>query len=121
MQSKSYANVDDYLQDVPVLQRTELARLRKLIIKTVPDATELISYGMPAYKYQGKPLVYFGAFKNHMSIFPTSGPTHKLQAKLAGYKVSKGAIQFSLENTLSDELIREILKIRIDEIINHNR
>jgi uncharacterized protein YdhG (YjbR/CyaY superfamily) len=71
---------------------------------------------MPAFKYKKRPLVYYAAFKNHLSLFPTSGPTETLKSKLTGYKVSKGTIQFTTENPLPDTLIKEIILARKSEI-----
>lgn len=109
-------DVNAFLEKVPAPKRAELERVRSLVKKLVPDAVESISYMMPAFKYRGKPLVYYSVFKDHMSLFPTSGPTETLAAKLEGYKVSKGTIQFTLEKPLSDELIGEIVLNRKAEI-----
>jgi uncharacterized protein YdhG (YjbR/CyaY superfamily) len=108
--------IDDFLKDVPKPQRNELERVRQIVGETVPDAEETLSYGMPAFKYKGKPLLYFNAFKDHMSIFPTSKPTEVLQDKLKDYKVSKGTIQFTIEKPLPKELIKEVLEVRLAEI-----
>lgn len=108
--------IDDFLKDVPDPQKVELERVRQIIKSTVPDAEETISYAMPAFKYKGKPLVYFNAFKDHMSLFPTSKPTMVLADRLKDYKVSKGTIQFTADKPLPEELIQEILQVRLQEI-----
>lgn len=108
--------VNEYLSKVPPAQRAELERIRKIVKRLVPDAEESISYMMPAFKYKKKPLVYYAAFKDHMSLFPTSGPTETLKAKLAAYKVSKGTIQFTLDKPLPEPLIKEIVRARLQEI-----
>lgn len=108
--------VDEYLTQASPSQRAELERIRAFVKQLVPDAEETISYGLPALKYKGKPLVYFGAFKNHMSLFPTAGPTETLKDKLSGYFVSKGTIQFTEDNPLPDSLLEEIILERLDTI-----
>lgn len=108
--------IDDYLKNVESAQKKELERVRSIVKKHVPLAEESISYGLPAFKYKKKPLVYFGAFKDHMSLFPTSKPTEILKDKLSEYVVTKGTIQFTLEKPLPESLIKEILDVRIQEI-----
>ena len=110
------AVIDTYLENVSPTQKVELQRIRIFIRKLVPGAEETISYGLPAFKYKGKPLVYFGAFKDHMSLFPTSGPTETLKDKLTDYTVSKGTIQFTEKNPLPDSLLKEIILERISAI-----
>lgn len=108
--------VDTYLENVPEAQKAELLRIRTLVRKLVPEATESISYALPTFKYKNRPLLYYAAFKDHMSLFPTPGPAEQLSEKLAGYKVSKGTIQFTLEKPLPDSLITEIIHARLAEI-----
>jgi uncharacterized protein YdhG (YjbR/CyaY superfamily) len=108
--------VEHYLAQVEQPQRVELERIRSMVLSSVPDAIEGISYGMPGFKYKGVYLLGFGAFKNHMSLFPTSEPIEVLKEKLGAYTIAKGTIQFTLNNPLPDELIREILLCRINQI-----
>ena len=108
------ASVDDYLAAVPEPARTTLTKLRELIRSIVPpDATEAISYGMPAFRYKG-PLVGFAAFKNHCSLFPMSGAlVEQFRDDLAKYPTSKGTIQFPLDKPLPAALVKKIVKARI--------
>lgn len=108
--------IDDYLHTLSQPQRDEFERLRRIVKSIAPDAEEMISYGMPTFKHGGKPLIYFGGFKHHMSLFPTPGPTEILKDKLKDYKVSKGTIQFTLTHPLPESLIREIIQLRLAEI-----
>ena len=101
--------IDDFLQNVPEPQKTELLRVRTIICDAAPDAEEVISYGMPAYKYNGKYLIGFSPFAHHMSLFPGAAPVAGLAEKLSGYTLSKGTIQFTLEHPLPKDLIREIV------------
>lgn len=108
--------VDEYLAHVPEPKRIELERIRTFVKQLVPEAEESISYMMPAFKYKNKPLIYYAAFKNHLSVFPTSGPTEILKDKLKDFTVTKGTIQFTLEHPLSDGLLKDIVLTRVTEI-----
>lgn len=109
--------VQDYLDTIDPQQRREFERLRAIVTEIAPAATETISYGMPTFKLNGKPLIYFGAFKHHMSLFPTPGPAEQLKEQLTNYKVSKGTIQFTFENPLPDSLIKSIVLARLKDIV----
>ena len=108
--------VDDFLQKVPNEQRRELERIRGIVREVVPDAVEVISYGMPGFKYKGKYLVGFCHFKDHLSLFPTNEPVEMFKDRLDGFRLSKGTIQFKLERPLPEELIREIVRYRVGMI-----
>lgn len=108
--------IDEYLNELQPPQKDELSRIRKIIIATVPEAEEAISYGMPEFKYKGKYLIGFSVFRDHMSLFPTPSPINALKSRLGNYKLSKGTIQFSLGNTIPESLIRNLILYRIDEI-----
>jgi uncharacterized protein YdhG (YjbR/CyaY superfamily) len=81
-----------------------------------PDVEETISYGVPTFKVKGKPLLHFGVFKDHMSLFPTSTPIGVLKDQLSKYTVGKGTIQFTQDNLLPEELIKDILAVRLTQI-----
>jgi uncharacterized protein YdhG (YjbR/CyaY superfamily) len=108
--------VDEYLANVEPEQRAVLERVRMLIQRVAPEAIESISYGMPAYKYHGKPLAYYAAFKDHLSFFPTPDPADKFKEQLATFKTSKGTIQFTVEHPLPDDLITAMLRYRIEQL-----
>jgi uncharacterized protein YdhG (YjbR/CyaY superfamily) len=108
--------VDEYLAGLPRAESAELKRIRRLVKRWVPDAVESISYMMPAFKYKKKPLVYYAAFKKHLSLFPTPGPAEVLKAQLAQYQTSKGTIQFTVDKPLPEALLREIIFSRVAEI-----
>lgn len=111
--------VDKYLDGVDKDQKIELERIRKVVLKTSPDVDEVISYGMPVYKYNKKYLIGFAAFKNHMSVFPGSEAVERLASKLSKYKISKGTIQFTIKNPLSDSILKEMIDIRKRAIDNN--
>jgi uncharacterized protein YdhG (YjbR/CyaY superfamily) len=117
VESKKFKTVNEYLATVPPGHRVLLKRLRELIKETAPQAEELISYNIPAYKYKGM-LVYFASFTNHCSLFPANQEIFtKFAKELTNYKTSKGTIQFTTNKPLPDNLIRKIIKIRV----NHNQ
>jgi len=106
--------VDEYLEALPVDVRSALIKLRKTIKSTAPKAEEVISYGMPGYKYYGS-LVYFAAFKNHCSFFPGSSQIVKLYEELKSFKTAKGTIQFTIDKPLPATLVKKIVKARMKD------
>lgn len=109
-------NVDGYIAGFPKDTQKLLVQLRALIIKAAPGADEQISYHMPAYKFHG-PLVYFGAYQNHIGFYPTASGITNFQKELSAFKSSKGAVQFPLDKALPVSLISQILKFRVLENI----
>lgn len=81
----------------------------------MPDAEESISYGMPAYKLNGKALVYFAAFKNHIGFYATPSGHSEFTMELSKYKQGKGSVQFPLDKPLPSGLITKIVKFRVKE------
>jgi uncharacterized protein YdhG (YjbR/CyaY superfamily) len=109
--------VDEYLAGVVEPQRSTLKQLRRMIREIVPDAEEVISYGFPGYKLNGKILCGFDAFKNHCSYFPHSSLViPELGKELAKYKTSKGAIQFAINQSLPKTLVRKLIAVRISQL-----
>jgi uncharacterized protein YdhG (YjbR/CyaY superfamily) len=112
-------SVEDYLSQVPEEARAALERLRKTIKAAAPNTTETISYQMPTFKYQGRALAGFAAFKNHCSLFPYSTKVmDSLKEELQSFDTSgKGAtIRFSVDKPLPAALVRKLVKVRIEEI-----
>jgi len=108
--------VDEYLEKVPVPARTELTRIRNLIKAYVPDAEEVITYGMPGFKYKGKYLIAYAAFKNHMSLFPGAKPVGVLKDALKDHVTGKGTIQFTIDWPLSDTVIQDIVHLSMARV-----
>ncbi len=109
--------IDEYLNGLAEEQRAALERVRALVRAAVPEAEEGISYGVPAFRLRGKAIAGFSASKNHLTYFPMSGATTATLAdELKGYKTSKGAVQFTLDHPLSEELIHKQIQTRIAEI-----
>lgn len=109
--------VDNYLAKVPEPQRSTLLSLRKTILEVIPEAEEVISYGFPGYKLDGKIICGFDAFKNHCSFFPHSSLViPELEHELRNYKTSKGALQFAVDKPLPKTLVRKLIKTRLRQL-----
>jgi uncharacterized protein YdhG (YjbR/CyaY superfamily) len=108
--------IDAYLAKVSDAQRGALEKLRKQILAIAPKAEECISYGLPAFRLDGKVVVGFGAGVRHCALYPWSGKiTARFAAELEGYETSKGAIRFRPEKPLPATLLRRILKARVTD------
>jgi uncharacterized protein YdhG (YjbR/CyaY superfamily) len=109
-------SVEAYLAAVPEPARSTLQNVRAVIRSVVPaKAIEVISYGMPAFKNQ-KSIVWYAAFSDHCSLFPTSSVINRLKKELEGYTVSKGTIQFALDKPMPAALLKIIVKARLADI-----
>jgi len=109
--------MDDYLAGVTEPDRDALERVRRMVKELVPQAEEGKSYGMPALKYNKRPLVGFVAAKKHLSLFPFSPAViEALTDRLDGFELSKGTIRFTAEHQLPDDLLRDVVMLRLDEI-----
>jgi uncharacterized protein YdhG (YjbR/CyaY superfamily) len=110
------ADIDAMLAAQPAEVRTALDRLRRTIAAAAPDAVEAISYGVPAFKYRGRPLVSYGAGKNHCAFYvqsPAVMDAHR--DALAGLDTSKGTIRFSPDAPLPDDLVTALVRARMAE------
>jgi uncharacterized protein YdhG (YjbR/CyaY superfamily) len=106
-------NVDEYLACIPEPARGTLKKMRATIRSAVPaEATEAISYGIPAFKHK-RVLVWFAAFSNHCSLFPTASVVEMFKKELKGFPTSKGTIQFPADKPLPTALIKKIVKARV--------
>ncbi len=109
-------NIDEYLARVPEPARSTLNRIRAVIRSVAPpEATEAISYGIPAFKYKGV-LVWFAAFSKHCSLFPGSSVIEAFKNELRGFSTSKGTIHFPTDKPLSTALVKKLVKARIAQI-----
>ena len=115
-QMKAAATVGEYLARVPEPARTTLKTVRAEIRKLVPQASEVISYQMPAFRLETG-LMWYAAFKNHCSVFPGARAITALAADLKDYKTLKGTIQFPLDRPLPARLIKKTVKARVAEIV----
>lgn len=114
--------VDEYLAALPPPARMALEQLRATIRSAAPDATELISYQMPAFKMGGRLLVSYAAFKRHYSVFPASGFVRQaLGAEVEPYVVGQGTFRFPADRALPLELIGRIVQARLEEVATQGR
>jgi uncharacterized protein YdhG (YjbR/CyaY superfamily) len=107
-------NFEEYIVAFPAESQKVLEQLRETIKKAAPEADEVISYGMPSFRQNGR-LLYFAAFKNHIGFYPMASGIEAFKTKLSAYKWAKGSIQFPLQKPLPIELITEIVKFRVKE------
>ena len=106
--------IDNYIKGFPAVVQQQLKNIRAIIKAVAPEAEEVISYGMPAYKLNGM-LVYFAGYKAHIGFYPTPSGIKNFLLKLKGYKCSKAAVQFPIDKPLPESLIKEIVAFRIKE------
>ena len=112
-------DVDEYLAALDEPKRRTLERLRTTILAIVPEAEQCISYGMPAFRLDGKVVAGFAAFKNHLSYLPHSGSVlPELADELAGYTTSKGALQFDIDKPLPKALVKKLISVRRRQLAN---
>jgi uncharacterized protein YdhG (YjbR/CyaY superfamily) len=107
--------IDEYLAGVPNDKRAALETLRQQVQAAAPDATEAISYGMPAFRLDGRYFVGFGATKDHCSLYAGRAPVEALADELTGYRLWKGTINFQPDRPLAAELVTKLVRMRIAE------
>ncbi len=111
---RAYKTVDEYFANQPADVQAILLQVRNAVKEVAPDAVEVISYQMPAFK-KGRILVWYAAFKNHIGFFPKTSVMEAFKDKLVPYKTSKGTIQFPIDKPLPLGLIKEIVTYRLKE------
>jgi len=108
--------IDEYLATAKPDQRRTLAKLRKTIHAVAPKVVECISYGISAFRLNGRSLVFFGAWANHCSFYPGSSTTlKKFRGDLKEFQITKGTVRFSPDNPLPITLVKKLVKARIAE------
>ena len=113
-EKKRFASVDDYIASFPAPVTTRLKKIRALIRKTAPEAEELISYNMPAYKLNGM-LAYYAAYENHIGLYAMPSAVEKFKTELKGFKTSKGTIQLQHDEPLPVPLLTKVIAFRVNE------
>ena len=111
---KGYSTIDEYIATFTKDIQGILKALRQAIRESAPKAEETISYQMPAFRLNGI-LVYFAAFRDHISFFPTSSGVVAFKKELSQYEISKGTIRFPLDKPIPLDLVKEIVKYRVKE------
>lgn len=113
--------VDEYLVSVPEPARSTLKEIRATIRSLVPKETEeVISYGIPAFKFK-KVIIWYAAFSDHCSLFPTASVIDMFKDELASYRISKGTIHFAVNKALPSALVRKMVKVRLAQIEGKKR
>jgi uncharacterized protein YdhG (YjbR/CyaY superfamily) len=114
--------VDEYLRGLEEPKRSTLGALRRMILEIVPDAEEVISYGVPAFRVGGKTVAGFAGFKNHLSYLPFSGSVlSQLPEELKGYAMTKSSLHFPADGPLSKALVKKLIAVRRAEIERRSR
>jgi uncharacterized protein YdhG (YjbR/CyaY superfamily) len=113
----SVKEIDTYLEGLDEPKRSTLQQLRETILEIVPDAEQGISYGLPAFRVQGKVVAGFAAFKTHLSYLPHSGSVlPELGDEVAGYGGTKGSLHFPVDQPLPRPLVEKLIAIRLRQI-----
>src|SRR5436190_8866851 len=111
--------INDYLEGVSARQRKALQKIREAIHAAAPNAEECINYGIPAFRLNGRSLVFFGAWANHCALYPGSSATlKKFRNELRDFQTSKGTLRFSPDNPLPVALVKKLVKARVAQIDN---
>jgi uncharacterized protein YdhG (YjbR/CyaY superfamily) len=108
--------MDEYINTFPKDVQIILERVRQSIRETAPEAVEAISYGIPTFKMNGRPLVHFAAWKNHIGFYPIPTAARAFNKELSVYKQGKGSVQFPLDNPIPYGLIKKIVAFRVAEV-----
>ena len=112
--STKFKTVDEYFSAFPASTRKILQEVRRTIKQAAPQAEEVISYNMPAFKWHGI-LVYYAAYKKHIGFYPTASGIKTFQNEIAKYENSKGAVQFPIDQPMPVDLITKMVKFRMKE------
>ncbi len=109
-------DIDEYIGRFPSDVQELLQKIRNTIGKAAPQATEAIAYQIPTFKLNGKNLIHFAAFANHVSVYPAPRGAKEFEKELADYKGGKGTVQFPLEKPIDYKLIGRITKFRLEKL-----
>src|SRR3989449_10486746 len=113
---KQFKTIDEYIKASPKDVQGLLQKLRLTIRKAAPEAVETISYQMPTFKLNGKGLVYFAVFKNHIGFYPIPSGIEAFKKELSPYKQGKGSVQFPIDQPIPYDLVRRIVTFRVTKI-----
>ena len=113
---KQAKDIDAYIDDYPKPMKGLFKKIRQVVQVAAPKAEETIKYGIPTFVLDGKNLVHFGGFKNHVGFYPTPSAMAEYKKDLSKYESGKGSVQFPLSRPLPLNLIKKIVKYRIQEV-----
>lgn len=114
MVNTKFNTVDEYISTLPSKSKNLMKSLRKAIQQAAPQAEELISYNMPAFRLNGV-LVYYAAFDKHIGFYPTPSGIEKFKKELSSFKWAKGSVQFPINRPIPYDLVKKIVKFRVEE------
>ena len=114
-QTKRFKSVDEYVNQFSDEVKIDLNNIRDLVKKGSPEVIEIISYNMPAYKVYGRILLYFAVQTKHIGFYAMPSAIVKFKKELTGYETSKGTIRFPLDKPIPYELVKKIVKFRVEE------
>lgn len=116
MDDRKSKSIDEFISGFPPEVQETLEELRREIRKVAPEAAETISYGILTFKLNGRNLVHFSAYKNHIGFYPTSSPMDVFKKDLSVYEVSKGTVRFPLDKPIPFALVKKIVAFRVREV-----
>ena len=115
------STIDEYIKNFPPNVQIILEKMRQTILKSASGAVEAISYQMPAFKLNGKALVYFAAFEKHIGFYPIPSGIEAFKKGLSQYKQGKGSVQFPLDEPMPYDLVEKIVKYRVKEVLEKGK
>ena len=115
MSRNRFKTIDEYIASFPRNVRDILEELRKVISESAPEAEETMSYGIPTFDLNGRHLVHFAAYKNHVGFYPTSSGIEAFKKELSAFKTSRGTVQFPIDKPIPFDLVKKIVKFRVKE------
>lgn len=110
------SSIDEYIAEFAPETQAVLQELRSVIKQVAPGAIETISYAIPTFDLNGKHLVHFAAYANHIGFYPTPSGIERFKVELGSYKSAKGSVQFPLDRPMPFDLIRQIVEFRVEEV-----
>lgn len=118
---KIYKSIDEHIASLSKERRGILEKMRKTIQGAAPEATEAIAYGVPTFKLNGKNLVHFAGYKNHIGFYPAPRGIEAFKKELADYQEGKGTIRFSYDKPIPWPLVTKIVKFRVQEVTENKK
>jgi uncharacterized protein YdhG (YjbR/CyaY superfamily) len=112
---KQFKTIDEYIKTFPEDVQKLLEKIRETIRKAAPEAVETISYQMPTFNLEGKYLIYFAAWKNHIGFYPIPAGDKAFQKELSPYKGAKSSVRFPIDKPIPYDLVKKLVMFRIKE------